>query len=404
MKATNDVAFKKVFQNKSIVKEFINNSLEEPVVDEVIDVKTDPYCLTDQAVNMGCVVADIYCQSSNKEEFIIQIQLSSHTAIMNRVVFYASRTICEEVEKQDSLYRSKTGTSKPFQFYVIVVVCDFNLLPNCSWYSHHKLMNVTELEKNIGQPLTEEIISSELESDLGKYEYVVLQLSKFNEISPRDLSGTQLWMFYFKKADNLTDEECLIIREKNPIVADAIEALRRRNFSDEELREYKASEDTQRSDIILSVGDEEFRAHKAILAERSPVFAAMFKHKMKEQIQDRIVITDIQQEVIREVLTFIYTYESPNIHSMAEELLFAADKYDLGKLKIMCLNILYSKLTPENAVNILILSDLHSANHLKTEIINFIGTCIADIKETHSWKNDMMKYPELVAEIISKLS
>lgn len=44
-------------------------------------------------------------------------------------------------------------------------------------------------------------------------------------------SGIQLWMFYLKKANNLTDEERQVIRQKNPIIEDIIVALRRTNTS-----------------------------------------------------------------------------------------------------------------------------------------------------------------------------
>ncbi len=39
------------------------------------------------------------------------------------------------------------------------------------------------------------------------------------------------------------------------------------------------------SDVTLSVGDTEFKAHKAILAARSPVFSAMFEHAMEEKLK-----------------------------------------------------------------------------------------------------------------------
>lgn len=39
------------------------------------------------------------------------------------------------------------------------------------------------------------------------------------------------------------------------------------------------------SDVTLSVGQCVFQAHKAVLAARSPVFAAMFEHGMEESIK-----------------------------------------------------------------------------------------------------------------------
>ena len=42
--------------------------------------------------------------------------------------------------------------------------------------------------------------------------------------------------------------------------------------------------------------------------------------------QNRVQITDIEPDVMAELLRFIYTGKSPNLHTMAAELMVAADK------------------------------------------------------------------------------
>ncbi|KOB75925.1 Speckle-type poz protein, partial [Operophtera brumata] len=54
------------------------------------------------------------------------------------------------------------------------------------------------------------------------------------------------------------------------------------------------------SDVTLAVGGREFQAHKAILAARSPVFAAMFEHEMEERKRNRVDITDVDHESARD--------------------------------------------------------------------------------------------------------
>lgn len=49
-------------------------------------------------------------------------------------------------------------------------------------------------------------------------------------------------------------------------------------------------------------------------------------------------------------------------------------QYDLGRLKIMCEEALCANLSIENAADILILADLHSAEQLKAQAIDFINT------------------------------
>ena len=45
--------------------------------------------------------------------------------------------------------------------------------------------------------------------------------------------------------------------------------------------------------------------------------------------QNRVEITDVDHEVMREMLRFIYTGKAPNLDKMADDLLAAADKVKL---------------------------------------------------------------------------
>lgn len=67
---------------------------------------------------------------------------------------------------------------------------------------------------------------------------------------------------------------------------------------------------------------------------------------------------------------------------MADDLLAAADKYALERLKVMCEDALCSNLSVENAAEILILADLHSADQLKTQAVDFINYHASDVLET----------------------
>ena len=72
-----------------------------------------------------------------------------------------------------------------------------------------------------------------------------------------------------------------------------------------------------------------FYAHKVILAAQSPVFARMFEHAMSKSATNEVVISDMSSDVLKEMLTFMYTSNAPNIHKMGCTLLYAADKYQL---------------------------------------------------------------------------
>ena len=97
---------------------------------------------------------------------------------------------------------------------------------------------------------------------------------------------------------------------------------------------------------------------------------------------------------------FIYTGKLPNLHShsMACDLLAAADRYGLEGLKVICEDALSRNLSVENAAHTLILADLHSAQQLKTQALYFIALHASVVSETSEWKSMVESNPHLVAE------
>ena len=160
------------------------------------------------------------------------------------------------------------------------------------------------------------------------------------------------------------------------------------------------------TDCCLLVGGHEFRAHRAILAARSPVFRAMFEHEMQENLKKQIKIHDLDPQVFKEMMDFIYTGKAPHLqsHSMATGVLAAADKYGLEDLKDMCEKTLCRNLSVENAADTLIMADLHSTQHLKMLALEFIALHASEVTETSGWKSMLESQPNLVAEAFCSLA
>uniref|UniRef100_A0A8C8UH57 Speckle-type POZ protein-like n=1 Tax=Peromyscus maniculatus bairdii TaxID=230844 RepID=A0A8C8UH57_PERMB len=162
-------------------------------------------------------------------------------------------------------------------------------------------------------------------------------------------------------------------------------------------------ENSRFTDCCLVVSGQEFQAHKAILAARSPVFRAMFQHDMEESRKNRIEIPDLEPQVFKAMMGFIYTGTAPDLDSMADALLAAADKYGLERLKVMCEDALFRDLSEENAAHSLFLADLHSSGQLKTQALDFITAHAFEVCETSDWKIMEGSYPRLVAEAYGSL-
>ncbi|UYV69649.1 SPOPL [Cordylochernes scorpioides] len=153
------------------------------------------------------------------------------------------------------------------------------------------------------------------------------------------------------------------------------------------------------SDVVLKADGHEIKAHKNILAARSPVFSAMFEHEMKESKESLVEIEDTDPEVLKEMLRFIYTGQSPNLDSMAERLLPAADKYGLERLKVLCEVSLASNLTPENVLEVLELADTHTALQLKAHTVKFFVDHCRDLAGVKDWLSKMLLRPNLIIEL-----
>ncbi|GLD49007.1 speckle-type POZ protein-like isoform X2, partial [Lates japonicus] len=119
---------------------------------------------------------------------------------------------------------------------------------------------------------------------------------------------------------------------------------------------------------------------------------------------NRVEINDVEPDVFKEMMCFIYTGKAPNLDKMADDLLAAADKYALERLKVMCEDALCTSLSVENAAEILILADLHSADQLRTQAVDFINYHAADVMETSGWKSMVISHPHLVAEAYHSLA
>ncbi len=140
---------------------------------------------------------------------------------------------------------------------------------------------------------------------------------------------------------------------------------------------------------------------------RSPVFKKMFEADMKEAESNEVIIDDITPAVGKEMVTYIYTDEAPNIVSMVEELCFAAEKYELSGLKARCEIELIKQLEIDNAAHFLLLADRYYGG-LGGKFKDYVLSFITKDKDTGSqvmgsegWK-EVKKFPNLCIAVTEK--
>lgn len=87
-------------------------------------------------------------------------------------------------------------------------------------------------------------------------------------------------------------------------------------------------------DVVFRVKGQKFPAHRAILIARCPVFAATFRHNMKEKVTGIVDIKDCDPSSFSDFLYFLYSEDVDNLSSENVFSLFTtADKYDVADLR-----------------------------------------------------------------------
>ncbi|RCV09632.1 hypothetical protein SETIT_2G044600v2 [Setaria italica] len=146
-------------------------------------------------------------------------------------------------------------------------------------------------------------------------------------------------------------------------------------------------------DVILNVGGERFHAHKLVLAARSHVFRSQFfddesdgeKSEVDESDELReFFIDDMEPKVFKAMLHFLYrdtlvdenelgasSSDGSVFDTLAAKLLAAADKYELGRLRLLCESYLCKGVTVASVSSTLELADRHRAMELKAVCLKF---------------------------------
>ncbi|CAL4997657.1 unnamed protein product [Urochloa decumbens] len=153
------------------------------------------------------------------------------------------------------------------------------------------------------------------------------------------------------------------------------------------------------ADVTFSVEGELFPAHKVILAMRSPVFKAELYGEMRENANgpggaghyegDNDDDDDSEDDSIR-----------------VWELLTAADRYDVQRLKLMCERALCKRLDVENVADTLALADQHHCDKLKDACIQFMTTSqrMGQVAATQGYMQLKSSHPHLVFQVLEKSS
>ena len=158
------------------------------------------------------------------------------------------------------------------------------------------------------------------------------------------------------------------------------------------------------ADVKFVVKSQPIGAHLNVVAPFSPVMAAMLDNdRFQEGLTKTVHIDDMEPDVFKEMLRYLYTGKVPQLEQMTESLFVAADRFQIQGLKFLCQKRMLSKLNKENALRYLVLAHLHSVPELVKRCYCVIVCDAKDIRVQPEWKQLGQSYPHLFFEASDKM-
>lgn len=120
---------------------------------------------------------------------------------------------------------------------------------------------------------------------------------------------------------------------------------------------------------LISKDGKQFGCHKLILSFRSEVFKCMFEHDTSNKVH----IEDVDGTTTQKLLKYIYTDDLTSEEPAVDmDLLSAANKYNLCKLKDWCEQVLISEIDKDNVIEAWMSADLLNAGNVSKACENFM--------------------------------
>ncbi|KAL6867760.1 hypothetical protein ACP4OV_015784 [Aristida adscensionis] len=201
------------------------------------------------------------------------------------------------------------------------------------------------------------------------------------------------------------------------------------------------------ADVVFEVCGETFTAHRCVLAARSTVFKAQLFGSTKDGVASSIIrIDDMEAEVFKDLLTFIYTDTLPGIEKggvgaqdedddemaevdaerqqeekpgddgghqaeqgnkvMWQNLLVSADRYDLQRLKLICEQKLRSFMDQSSVTTFLVIAEQHHCQILKEACLNFLRSPVnmQMVMDADGFEHVTRTCPSVLKELLAKFA
>jgi predicted transposase/invertase (TIGR01784 family) len=222
--ATNDLMFKLLFgdaKNKDIIEDFLKAVLDIPPEEyDHIEI-TDPY-FKQEEIGDKLGILDVKLKTKNEKVIDIEIQVATKSNMRERILFYISRMIGEQIGEAEDYKKIQKVIS-------VIIAGEHRLIPRNKFYHNRFLLH----DKNTNSTLTDKI------------EVNTLELLKI----PKNADSTKLWTWLnFLKAKN--EEEIAMACENGSAALKKAACVVKKLNADEKTRALlKARQDALREHL-----------------------------------------------------------------------------------------------------------------------------------------------------------
>ncbi|WP_341820163.1 Rpn family recombination-promoting nuclease/putative transposase [Wolbachia endosymbiont (group A) of Cydia strobilella] len=211
-----DLTFKKIFgteKNKNILIHFLNDILGFTGVNTIQDVEFLSTIMNPEIASDKQSIVDVLCKDSYGNRYIAEMQLARDKGFEKRAQLHAAKA-----------YSRQSGNYIDFKKVFFIAISNSTLFPTeVEYISTH---NIREIKTN-GHYLKD-------------FQFVFIELPKFTKNRVEQLENTvERWCFFFRYAEDTTDEDLRKIAEKSPIIKLAYDELDKFHWNEKDLMAYE---------------------------------------------------------------------------------------------------------------------------------------------------------------------
>jgi len=217
----NDVAFRKIFgteKNKDILIHFLNDVIKFGKGTQIKEVKFLTTIQDPEIKARKTSIVDILCKDGRGNCYIVEMQVAQEKGFVKRAQYYASKAYISQMNVKGKYHTLKA--------VIFLAIANYVMFPKKKDFKSDHVILDTKSHEN----------------DLKDFSFTFLELPKFNKSIDELSNTTERWFYFFKHAEETSQEDLHKLIEQDGIIGRAYEELDRYSWSEEELLEYDQAE------------------------------------------------------------------------------------------------------------------------------------------------------------------